>query len=374
FAAGRYSVRWPQASLADTGHPDGRRRRAEPQGTRAAAADDRLRWSPLPPFYSVVVRWIAINRVDVLCRVAAQALRGVFDDYRRPLDSKVSGAAFFCWAAPGEVSFGDILSHLVHFRLRNSFVHDAGPFAGEIQQHLALLIGQVRAFDSFRLNRLPIATGPEYKVAHLKAKDGLFALRLVKRTKQGERLVSLATQGPHRFAFEFVNRRLRAGVAGRERAFLAGKSDVEAEMVPAELNYPGLGGGRLAEKRDIIFIAPKNRLAARFFQHLVALDDLQNLFVALRTQRRGQHRQHGVGLRLGKVAHAQALPFEDCCRKIRPALALRVVFKIEDDLAPLGIIKRGEEVFRRSDDTGGRRTCCRVRLGKALQPGAEQHD
>src|SRR5262249_24434289 len=161
---------------------DARKRRTEPQATRAAAANDRLRWSPPPPFYSVIVRWIAINRVDVLCRVAAQPLRGVFDDYRRPLDSKVSGAALFFWAAPREVSFGDILSHLVHFRFRDGFVHDAGPFAGEIQQHLVLLLGQVRAFDSFRLNRLPVATGPEYKVAHLKAKDGLLALRLVKRT------------------------------------------------------------------------------------------------------------------------------------------------------------------------------------------------
>src|SRR5262249_43808631 len=158
----------------------------------------------------------------------------------------------------------------------------------------------------------------------LKTKDGLFALRLVQRTKQGESLVSLATKGTHRFAFEFVDRRLRAGVAGRERALFAGKRDVKAEMVAAELNHPRLGDRRLAEERDIIFIAPKDRLAARFSQHLVALDDLQNLLVPLRTQRRGQDRLHGLALRLGKVAHAQALPFDDGCRKIRPALALRV--------------------------------------------------
>jgi hypothetical protein len=133
--------------------------------------------------------------VDVLGRVAAQALRSVFDDDRRPLDAEVSGAAFFSWAAPREPGFGDVLSHLVHFRFRDRFVQDAGPFAGEIQQHLALLLGQGRAFDSFRLNRLPVAAGPEYKVAHLEVKDGLLALRFVQRTKQGKRLVGLATEG-----------------------------------------------------------------------------------------------------------------------------------------------------------------------------------
>src|SRR5262249_50694402 len=157
-----------------------------------------------------------------------------------------------------------------------------------------------------------------------------------------------ATQGTHRFAFEFVNRRLRAGMARRKRAFLASKRDVEAEMVPAELNHPRLGGGRLAEERDIIFIAPKDRLAARFFQPLAGLAVLQTLPVPLRTQCSRQARQHGLALRLGEVAHAQALPFENCCWKIRPALALRLVFEIEDDLAPLGIIKRGEEILRSS--------------------------
>ena len=142
-------------------------------------------------------------------------------------------------------------------------------------------------------------------------------------------------------------------------------------MVPAELNHPRLGGGRLAEERDIIFIAPEHRLAARFSQQLVGLDDLQNLLVPLRTQRRCQHRQHGLALGFCEVAHAQTLPFEDCCRKIRPALALRLVFEIKDDLATLGIIKRGKEFFRGCDDTRGRRAGARVRLGKAVQSSAK---
>src|SRR4029077_19796461 len=131
--------------------------------------------------------------------------------------------AFFSWAAPREPGFGDILSHLVHFRFRDSFVQDAGPFAGEIQQHLALLLGQGRAFDSFRLNRLTVAARPEYKGADLEVKDGLLALRFVQRTKQGKRLVSLATEAAHRLAFEFVNRRLRAGVARRSEERGVGK-------------------------------------------------------------------------------------------------------------------------------------------------------
>ena len=36
---------------------------------------------------------------------------------------------------------------------------------------------------------------------------------------------------------------------------------------------------------------------------------------------------------------------EDCRRQIRPALALRLVFEIKDDLATLGIVKRGKECF-----------------------------
>ena len=73
--------------------------------------------------------------MDVLCWVSAQALRGVFDDDRWSLDAEVRGAAFFRSATPREPRFGDVLPHLVHFRFRHGFVHDAGPFAGQVQQH-----------------------------------------------------------------------------------------------------------------------------------------------------------------------------------------------------------------------------------------------
>ena len=59
--------------------------------------------------------------------------------------------------------------HLVHFRFREGFMRDAGPLAREVQQHLALLCGQVRAFDALRLNRLPVAARAEHEVAHLHA-------------------------------------------------------------------------------------------------------------------------------------------------------------------------------------------------------------
>jgi hypothetical protein len=75
-----------------------------------------------------------------------------------------------------------------------------------------------------------------------------------------------------------------------------------------------------------------------------------------------------------QVAHAQALAFEDCRRQIRPALALRLVFEIKDDLATLAIVKRGKKIFRGCDDSPGRRAGRGVRLGKAVRPSAEKHD
>jgi predicted nucleic acid-binding Zn-ribbon protein len=57
--------------------------------------------------------------------------------------------------------------------------------------------------------------------------------------------------------------------------------------------------------------------------------------------------------------------------KFDQCLRCGLVFETKDDLAALGIIKRGEEFFRGSNDTGGRRAGRRVRLGKAVQPSAE---
>ena len=45
---------------------------------------------------------------------------------------------------------------LGHFRFRGCFMHNASPFAGQIQQHLVLLVSQGRSFDSFRLNHLAL--------------------------------------------------------------------------------------------------------------------------------------------------------------------------------------------------------------------------
>ena len=100
-------------------------------------------------------------------------MRGVFYDYRRPLDAKVSGTSLFGWAAPREPCLGDVLLQFLHFRFRDRFVHDASPLAGQVQHHLALLLGQGRAFDSFRLNHLAVPSRAEHEVAHLEPKDSL---------------------------------------------------------------------------------------------------------------------------------------------------------------------------------------------------------
>ncbi len=171
-----------------------------------------------------------------------------------------------------------------------------------------------------------------------------------------------------------VNGGLRAGVAGRERAVLADKGYVQPEMVPAELNHPRLRGRRLAEKGNVIFIAAERRPATRRLQQLIGLDDLIDFFVALRTQRRRQHRHGGVLLRLGEIAHAQTGASESSRRQIRPALALRVVFEIKYDFATLGIIKCGEEFFCRGNNFSRRvvRRCAPFGKGGKDESTAEE--
>src|SRR4051794_20515155 len=145
-------------------------------GTRAAAAgggvSDGASWSRLRPFGPVLVRRVAVDRVDVIARVPAHALRGVFDVDRRALDAEVGGGARLRRAGPRGPGFGDVLLHLLRLHRRGGLGHDAGPFARQVQQHLALFFVQGRALDPFRLDRLPVPAGAEYEVAHLDAEDG----------------------------------------------------------------------------------------------------------------------------------------------------------------------------------------------------------
>ena len=142
------------------------------------------------------------------------------------------------------------------------------------------------------------------------------------------------------------------------------------QVMPAKLNHPRLSGGRLAKERNIILIASEHEPSASlaFSQRLLGLDDLQNLVVALGTQRRCQHRHDRVALRLCEVAHAQTGPSENSRRKIRPALALRLVFEIKNGLATLSIIERGEEFFRGGGNFSRRLAWRRAALGKTIQP------
>ena len=117
----------------------------------------------------------------MFCEVSAQALRGEFDEHGRPLNAEISGGALFCGAAPGEPRICGVLFHLGHFRGGDRLVHNSGPFARQIEEHFALLRREVSAFDSFRLNRLPVVARAKHQVANLKAENGLFALRIVER-------------------------------------------------------------------------------------------------------------------------------------------------------------------------------------------------
>ena len=103
-----------------------------------------------------------------------------------------------------------------------------------------------------------------------------------------------------------------------KRALLAGERDVQPEMMPAELDHPGLGIGRLAEEGNVVIVASEgwcsaapagttrttasSRAAAGTAagistltaasaafgrsQYLVALNDLQDFLVALLARRR----------------------------------------------------------------------------------------
>src|SRR5581483_1064233 len=123
------------------------------------------------------------------------------------------------------------------------------------------------------------------------------------RTEEGKCLVSLAAKGAHRLAGEFISRRLRASMAGCEGDSLTDKREVEPEVMPAELQHPRRGGGRLTEERHIIFVVPEHGLAAGGPQHLVTFHDLPHFVVPLRTERRGQHRHRRLALGLGEIPY-----------------------------------------------------------------------
>src|SRR5262245_29434634 len=118
--------------------------------------------------------------------------------------------------------------------LSRKLLHDPRPFAGEVQQHLALFFGQLGASDSLRLDQLSVTTWTEHKVVALEAQNGLLALALIEGTQEGKSLVRLATKGTHRLAFELVDRRLRTGKTGRECALPADQGDVQSQMMSPE--------------------------------------------------------------------------------------------------------------------------------------------
>src|SRR6185436_9938598 len=226
--------------------------------------------SLLPPFRSICVRRIPVNCVNVFGCVTAQALRGIFDDNRRPLDAEVSGASLFGWAAPRKPGLSDVSLNLFHLCFRAGLVHDANPFTGEVEQHLALLVLQRRALDSFRLDGLSIAARPEYEVMHLEAENRLLALRFIQRIHERKRLFNLAPKRLDCLAFKFENGRLYASMSWCEGAVISSQRHIETEMVPTELNHPRPAGRWLAQKRYIILIAAEHALAALFLQRFVA--------------------------------------------------------------------------------------------------------
>ena len=155
--------------------------------------------------------------------------------------------------------------------------------------------------------------------------------------EQCKRFVDFVPQRTHFFPFEFIDRRLGASVAGGQRTALAGECDVQAKVMPAELNHPRIGRGGLSQKRNVVVVASevgaaattasgtsRSAAAARStwaaasatrstataavaaFQHFVGLNDLLYLFVPFWAERRFQHRHRCIALRLGQVAHAQA--------------------------------------------------------------------
>ena len=137
--------------------------------------------------------------------------------------------------------------------------------AGQVQQHLALLLAQIGALDPFWLNHLAVAARAEHEIAHLETKDGPLALCFVQRTQQSECLVRFATERAHCLAFELINRRVRSGEARRECALPAEKRDIQPEVMSTELNHPRLRGRRLAEQGNAIFVAAEDAHRLRPF-------------------------------------------------------------------------------------------------------------
>ena len=248
---------------------------------------------------------------------------------------------------------------LVHLRsrpLRRSF-------AGEISG-ISFAARQGRAFDSFRLNRLPVAAGRvQGRVSG--SQDGCLRCASLSELSRAKPCQSRPRATPSCLR---ARRSPAARRCGWAQALLAGKRDVEPRW-SRRTESSTARCWRLAEGGGIIFVASKIDWPLDF-----STPRRPRRFVepsrTLRTQRRCQHRQRGLALRFCQVAHTH-LAFENSCGEIRPALALRLVFESKDDLATLGVVKGGEEFLRGGDDTGGRRARWRVRLGKAVQRSAE---
>src|SRR6185369_569233 len=88
-------------------------------------------------FLAVIVGRVAIHRVNVHRDITTQPLRGVLDDHRRSLDSKVALAGFQ-GSAPGKPGVREVGLDLVYLLGGCRFMNDSRPFCDEFQQQLAL--------------------------------------------------------------------------------------------------------------------------------------------------------------------------------------------------------------------------------------------
>ena len=221
-----------------------------------------------------------------------------------------------------------------------------------------------RRLHTLRLDRFAVGAWAEHEIHHLIAEHCLFALRIVQRVHQRERLVVFVAERTHGLAFDAVARRLRAGMRRRQHLLRTRERRIDGEMMAAELHHPLACGGRLAKNGQVVFAATKThahrclpRRRGSRLEQLVGIDNRHDLLVAVTAQCRREQRQRGLLLCRRHVGEFQTVPLGgadlhgDASRQVRPD-DTRLLVEVQIRFPPLRLVQRLQERVGRRDRRG----------------------
>src|SRR5262249_7851680 len=119
-------------------------------------------------FRAVIVRGVAIERVDVVwtrfprTTWYSYALGCIFNLNGGALYPKIGGSAVRRRSAPGKKGIREIPFHFGHLCFRVCLIDDADPFLNEIEKHGLLVLRKCCRTDTFRLDHFTVMSGTEH--------------------------------------------------------------------------------------------------------------------------------------------------------------------------------------------------------------------